>query len=64
MFPEQRENSKDFNYLSIISVCPIVREYAAQLRLGVDLRMRGGSVCIPPPSCESDSPLAAPAHRQ
>lgn len=29
-----------------------------------DLRMRGRSVCIPPPSSETDSPLAAAAHRQ
>lgn len=35
-----------------------------KLKLLLDLRMRGGSVCIPPPSSETDSPLAAAAHRQ
>lgn len=60
----KREKSEDFKYLSFITVCPIVRESVTQLRRRVNLRMRGGSVCIPPPSSETGSPLAAPAHRQ
>lgn len=39
-------------------------ERSTSLKLRAESRMRGRSVCIPPPSSETDSPLAAAAHRQ
>lgn len=51
-------------FFIVMLVCPIVREPTTQLSRRTALRMRSGRVCVPPPSSETDSPLAAPAHRQ